>query len=168
MANFTDGTSKTLMAAEVKAYMSTLGKVNRATVPAIPTDATTIATLFTGTPKMGTALQSNTGHTEWGDGRITEGGFTTTFTPNTLVPYTYSLALGGDGNEYDIDFSNASEGSSLTVPTFAAVTARSYHPGLVNTVYMDGSVHTITNTIDIATWQALSTRSGGEEVQSDY
>src|SRR5262249_30548321 len=48
---------------------------------------------------------------------------------------------------------------------FAAhVTARSYHSGGVNCCFADGSVHFISNSIDLGTWQALGTRGGGEVV----
>jgi prepilin-type N-terminal cleavage/methylation domain-containing protein/prepilin-type processing-associated H-X9-DG protein len=43
-------------------------------------------------------------------------------------------------------------------------TARSYHPGGVNLLLCDGSVRLIANTIEIATWQGLATRGGGEPV----
>jgi prepilin-type processing-associated H-X9-DG protein len=44
------------------------------------------------------------------------------------------------------------------------ITARSRHPGGVNTLRMDGSVHFATNGINLAVWRALSTRSGGEAI----
>ena len=47
----------------------------------------------------------------------------------------------------------------------AAVTARSYHTAGVLAVLMDGSVHLYSNSIDLATWQGLSTRDGGEPVK---
>jgi len=50
------------------------------------------------------------------------------------------------------------------VPTFAAATARSYHPAGVLTVMMDGSVHLVPASIDRSVWQAISTRDGGETV----
>ena len=50
-------------------------------------------------------------------------GFTTVFRPNTKVIYN----IGGE--TYDIDFSSQQEGRELSRPTYAAVTARSYHPG---------------------------------------
>jgi prepilin-type processing-associated H-X9-DG protein len=59
-----------------------------------------------------------------------------------------SLAL----NTYEIDY--------------AAVTARSYHPGGVNALFMDSSVRYIANSIDQATWRALGTRNGGEVVDA--
>ncbi len=157
----TDGLSKTLMCAEVKAFTPYLSKAGIAVTPPMATDPTTIGSLG-GTPKMGATLSSNSGHVEWGDGRGTQTGFTTTFQPNTLVPYTYS------GQQFDIDFTNMTEGTSATAPTFASITARSYHIGSVNVSYLDGSVHTIPNQIDLRVWQALSTRSGGETVPNDF
>ena len=43
--------------------------------------------------------------------------------------------------------------------------ASSRHPGGVNVGLMDGSVRFVANGINLATWRALSTRSGGEVVQ---
>jgi prepilin-type processing-associated H-X9-DG protein len=40
----------------------------------------------------------------------------------------------------------------------------SAHTGGVNALYGDGSVHFIQNSIDLATWRALGTRSGGEVI----
>ena len=40
--------------------------------------------------------------------------------------------------------------------------ASSNHPGGVNTLRMDGSVHFAKDGVSLATWRALSTRSGGE------
>ena len=52
-------------------------------------------------------------------------------------------------------------------PTFAAVTARSYHPGCVNALFGEGSVHFIKNTISAPTWRALGTVYGGEVISAD-
>jgi prepilin-type N-terminal cleavage/methylation domain-containing protein/prepilin-type processing-associated H-X9-DG protein len=43
----------------------------------------------------------------------------------------------------------------------------SAHPGLVNFLYADGSVHIITNAIAVEIYDALATRAGGEAVRSD-
>jgi prepilin-type processing-associated H-X9-DG protein len=52
-------------------------------------------------------------------------------------------------------------------PTFAAITARSYHPGGVNVLLGDGSVRCIKDTIYGAAWRTLGTVAGGEVVSSD-
>ena len=54
-----------------------------------------------------------------------------------------------------------------TYSSKALTAARSGHPGGVNALFADGSVHFIRDSIPAATWQALATRAGGEVV-SDY
>lgn len=79
-----------------------------------------------------------------------------------MVPYTVS------GETYDIDYSSRQEGNSATRPTYAAITARSYHTGgIVNVALMDGSVRSVADSISLTTWRALGTRSGGE-INDDY
>ena len=68
------------------------------------------------------------------------------------------------GQDYDIDYSSRQEGSSATVRTFAAITARSYHTGIVNAARLDGSVQAMADGMDSAVWRALSTRAGGESI----
>jgi len=165
-AQFTDGLSKTLMTAEVKAFTSDItgSTYTYAAMPTMPSgtnSAASIAGLIgTGysTSKLGPTLQQNLGHVEWGSGRSLSVGFTTTFTPNTVVPFTDTL-----GNQYDIDWNNVNEGS-LTSATFGPITARSYHVGGVNVSFMDGSTHFVASLVDWATWQALSTRAGNEVI----
>ena len=68
----------------------------------------------------------------------------------------------------DTDWVNANESAVATdPPVYAAVTSRSYHAGVVNVGFMDASVHTISDSIDLATWQALATRASGEAVSGD-
>jgi prepilin-type N-terminal cleavage/methylation domain-containing protein/prepilin-type processing-associated H-X9-DG protein len=45
--------------------------------------------------------------------------------------------------------------------------ARSYHPGGANALLADGSVKFFKNTINIATWRALSSTNGGEVISAD-
>jgi prepilin-type processing-associated H-X9-DG protein len=52
-------------------------------------------------------------------------------------------------------------------PTFAAITARSYHPGGVNVLFGDGSVKFVKSTVNGNTWRALGTVGGGEVVSAD-
>jgi hypothetical protein len=78
-----------------------------------------------GDAKLGATTNDNTGHTEWPDGRVHHSGFTTTLTPNTRVPYQSGSAT------YDFDLNSRQEGSSATAKTFAAITSRSHHGGIV-------------------------------------
>jgi prepilin-type N-terminal cleavage/methylation domain-containing protein/prepilin-type processing-associated H-X9-DG protein len=51
--------------------------------------------------------------------------------------------------------------------TQTMVAASSYHPGGVNVLFMDGSVHFIKNSVAYTAWYALATPAGGEIVGSD-
>jgi prepilin-type N-terminal cleavage/methylation domain-containing protein len=152
LSAMTDGTSNTLALAEVKAYNPYYRNAGNGSLTQPMPAAAAVCSL-------GGEFKNNSGHTEWVDGRAHQTGFTATFTPNTKV------ICNVGGTNYDVDWNNQQEGKSTTVPTFAAVTARSFHPGGVMTGFVDGSVHFIPNTVDLATWQALSTRDGGEAVQ---
>ena len=150
---FTDGTSNTLMFSEVKAYNPYFRNANMGTVAEMPNNPDDLIA-------MGGDFKTESGHTEWVDGRSHQSGFTATFQPNTKVIYT-----DGDGREFDVDWTNHQEGlGGLTdnIPTFAAVTSRSYHPGGVNTCRADGSVQFVGQQISRTAWQSLATRSGGE------
>jgi prepilin-type N-terminal cleavage/methylation domain-containing protein len=160
-AFFKDGLSKTLCAAEVKAFTSYL-RNTQDPGPTVPTSPDLVQQ-FTGQLKLGPRLNDNTGHTEWPDGRVHHSGFTSVFTPNTHVPYVV------DGITYDVDLNSQQEGRSATQPTYAAITARSYHPGCVHAAFMDGSVTAIRDDITLAVWRALSSRGGAEELRdSDF
>jgi prepilin-type N-terminal cleavage/methylation domain-containing protein len=165
---FGDGLSKTLCVAEVKAftpYIRNTSDPGATYPPSAPPDAPSqVAALAGGSPsdpKLGPTTNDCTGHTEWPDGRVHHAGFTTVFTPNTKVLHTVG------GIEHDIDYNSRQEGSSTTVKTFAAVTSRSHHDGLVGVAMMDGSVRTIEDGIAISVWRGLSTRAGGEAVSLD-
>ena len=75
-----------------------------------------------------------------------------------MIPHT------DGGKSYDIDFTSYEEADSKTDPTYAAVTARSYHTQVVHILLMDGSVRAISNSINLATWRSLSDRSDGQVV----
>jgi prepilin-type N-terminal cleavage/methylation domain-containing protein/prepilin-type processing-associated H-X9-DG protein len=47
------------------------------------------------------------------------------------------------------------------------IAARSKHPGGVNALFCDGHVQFVKDSVNLATWQALGSRSGGEVVSSD-
>ena len=47
------------------------------------------------------------------------------------------------------------------------IAARSKHPSGVNSLLADGHVQFIKNSINLATWQALGSRNGGEVISAD-
>jgi prepilin-type N-terminal cleavage/methylation domain-containing protein len=148
---YTDGMSKTLAFSEVKTYQAKLANSGTpATAGAAIPDTPAAAVAYGGT--FGT-----TGHTEWVDGKVHETAFTATFSPNTVVPYS-----DASGATYDVDFISKGESATGTVPTYAAVTARSYHSGIVQAAMMDGSVHTLANSVDLTVWRAMGSRNGAE------
>ena len=151
IASFSDGTSNTLFFAEVKAYTPYFRNAAIAGDVAMPTDPINVAS-------MGGDFRSNSGHTEWVDGRSHQTSFTATFPPNTIVPFVDSAS----GNLFDVDWTNQQEGNSSTARTFAAVTSRSFHICGVNTCRADGSVHFESSDITCSVWQAKATRNGGE------
>jgi prepilin-type N-terminal cleavage/methylation domain-containing protein len=153
---FTDGLSKTLAMSEVKAF-----NPRSQDIPGL-TD-TPPATAAAAGGLVDASNFAETGHTEWVCGRVLHGGFTTTFPPNTFVPYTHS-----DNRQYDVDICSNREGATPSAPTHAAVTSRSHHSGLVSTSFMDGSVRSVSNDIVGDVWRALSTRAGGESITGDY
>lgn len=159
--DFKDGTSYTLLAAEVKAFTSYFRNTDDpgATAPEEPADLTPLATGPSLQFKLGPETNDNTGHTEWPDGRVHHSGFTTVFRPNTVVEY-----LHVDGQTYDIDYNSLQEGKSNTQRTYAAVTARSHHSGMVHAALMDGSVKTFGEDIDQDIWRSLGTRNGNPPV----
>jgi len=91
---------------------------------------------------------------------------TTAWAPNTKVVVSPAdgVKLESPSSE-DLDLVGTPESSGG--PTFAAVTSRSYHPGDVNGLFGDGSVHFIKQTIDGNTWRALGSVSGSEVISAD-
>ena len=93
------------------------------------------------------------GFTWWGDG----AHFTTFGTPNTSIPdriYTWDFC------KPDLMPEAPCAQSTSTDPHRHS--ARSYHPGGVQCLMLDGSVRFVTNDIDLATWRGMGTTQGGE------
>ncbi|QDU78306.1 Type II secretion system protein G precursor [Polystyrenella longa] len=157
-----DGLSNTLMISEVKAWTPYLRNLSPAAPApsAVPNGASDVEALFSSLTQF-----KNTGHTEWPDGRVHHTGFTTTLPPNSLVHYT-------DGStEYDeVDYNSWQEGKNGAAgrPTYAAITSRSWHAGVVMTALMDGSVRPFSENLSQDIWRALSTRNGNEIVETGY
>ena len=151
LAAYTDGLSKTLAMAEVKAFQPCFRDTNPpgpTTPPANPGEAR---------GQLAGGVWYEQGHTEWVCGRSIHNGFTTTFPPNTVVNTSEKPGI-------DIDLTSSRENVSPTAATYAAINARSHHQGMVGALMLDGSVHSVTNEIDAAVWKALGSRAGGEPV----
>ncbi|HEX6985941.1 MAG TPA: DUF1559 domain-containing protein [Planctomycetaceae bacterium] len=152
-ADVTDGLSNTVGVSEVKAFQAYLrdgGSPAGLNQPA-PADPATVV-------GYGGSFKQDSGHTEWVDARVHQTGVTTTFGPNTFVRYD------SGGVTYDVDFNSSREGKTLTGATYAAVTSRSHHTGIVNSLLMDGSVRGISENIDLFTWRYLGQRNDGKVV----
>jgi prepilin-type N-terminal cleavage/methylation domain-containing protein/prepilin-type processing-associated H-X9-DG protein len=167
-SSFTDGLSNSLLASEVKAYTPSYHDCG--TIPngapsgpyAYPDIPTVLASVYaspTAGCKSATAPAGfpGGGHTHWSNGNSFYDGFTTALPPNTVSPLG-TIAIDGDMSSEDED-----DGG----PTYGSVTSRSYHPGGVNSLFADGSVKFIKNSINWQTWRALGTVGGGEVISAD-
>jgi prepilin-type N-terminal cleavage/methylation domain-containing protein/prepilin-type processing-associated H-X9-DG protein len=184
IAMVTDGTSNTLAASEGligHAQMRSCGNT-----PGPPSDPNTGTYSYTNIPAPGPAsvaaltYQINNcgtatgkvkaggpiGHTRWCNGGVYYSGFTTAITPNG-DPTTASRATGysnaGQVLPMDWDWVDENDGG----PTFMALNASSRHPGGVNALFADGSVHFVKNSVNPVAWYALGTIAGGEVISSD-
>jgi prepilin-type N-terminal cleavage/methylation domain-containing protein len=158
VGSITDGTSNTIGFAEVKAY--TWNRVSNASLAAGTPPPATVNDVLA----LGGTLNTNpppSGHTGWTEAQTFHIGVTFVLPPNTKVPVTTG------GITYDIDELTSRDGSSATRISYDAVTSRSYHSGVVNVFLMDGSVRSVSNSIDPNLWRALATRAGGEVI-GDY
>jgi len=162
VAEFIDGTSQTLFASEVKAlqpWCNVGGQLPSAgmtptLVPPPNVDPNSVAPYSS----AGCAASPPaTAHTAWVDGNPQETGFTTAWPPNKL---TLNATI-----QVDLDVMNYLVSKNL--PIYGAITSRSYHPGGVNALFADGSVHFVKSTIDGNTWRALGSVQGGEVVSAD-
>lgn len=152
----TDGLSNTAAFSErifgdLDATKISAGDIRR-TNPQVPTETTAshIAACG-GTPATGAHNSDHgMGNGTWTYGHIHSSIYNHIFTPNSRDFDCGTNVSFVDGNN---------EG--------AIVTARSYHTGIVNVVAGDGSVRSVSNNIDLATWRAYGTRSRGE-VLSDF
>jgi prepilin-type N-terminal cleavage/methylation domain-containing protein/prepilin-type processing-associated H-X9-DG protein len=104
------------------------------------------------------------GHTRWANGGVYYSGFTTAMPPNqTVSTISRGGSNAGQNVPMDWDWIDENDGG----PTYMSLAASSKHPGGVNALFADGSVHFIKDTISAVTWRALGTIAGGEVVSSD-
>jgi prepilin-type processing-associated H-X9-DG protein len=104
---------------------------------------------------FGGSFKAESGHTEWVDGRVHQTGMTALWKPNTRCDFVSGTTT------FDTDFNSSREGATSN-PTYAGITARSYHSGGVNVLFVDGSTRFINDSIDLSAWRGLATRAGGE------
>jgi prepilin-type processing-associated H-X9-DG protein len=167
LAAVTDGLSNTLFAAEVKTHTPYLlncsglryAPITGQPVPSPNADPATIAQ-YSGCSGGLAERRPDSGHSEWEDGNTSQAGFTTAWTPNRVTPGAF-----GGTSAPDVDLISIREENGG--PTFAAITARSYHPGGVNVLMGDGSVRYVKSSISGITWRALGTVNGGEIISAD-
>ena len=151
--SFRDGVSGTLAFSEVRAFTPYV-RDGGAGPEAPPSDEFALANL----PG---SFKTNSGHTEWVDGRVHQTGFTAALGPNTESPVAGGSAGGGDDWG---DWTACREAKNCDGPTRAAVTSRSYHAGGVQSLLMDGSARFVGEGVELDVWRAVATRAGGEIV----
>jgi prepilin-type processing-associated H-X9-DG protein len=93
-------------------------------------------------------------------------GFSQLYTQSTPNSSSPDLFYPGTKYCYNFPYLNLPCAASSWEETTAA--SRSRHPGGVNVLMGDGSVHFINQNIDLATWQALGSINGGEVIQADF
>ena len=159
LAAVTDGTSNTLLASEVHAWQAYTrnGGPPSTAIPNTPAEVAVVADSGL-KDRIFPATADGSGHTEWANGHTHHSGFTTTLTPNSIVTYVYS------GVTFNADYASRQEGSSTTSPSYSALTSRSHHEGIVNSLLLDGSVRSVSENIAQSVWRGLGTRAGNEVV----
>ncbi len=170
LADFQDGLSNTLWLSEGKSYMpyyrdcpgglANIGGAGKAfdaqagDLPSPDADPYAVAPEYKG----GCAVRIE-GHNEWVESATHHIGFTTAWPPNKKIS-------GGPSGEY-LDLDLTSKREKTGGPTYAAVTARSYHPGGVNALFGDGSVKFVKSGVNGQAWRSLGSVAGGEVISAD-
>ncbi len=165
-ASFTDGTSNTVVMSESVQSNSGQAIDGLGMVYAGPTWNQFIGQGTPSSPPDWLAAQycqNTTGLSQdyWWKGEFALSGghniYSHTQTPNRRSCY-WTNVNSFPGTSSDQDFAGATQ---------TMVAASSYHPGGVNCLFMDGSVHFIKNSVAFIAWYALATPMGGEVISSD-
>jgi prepilin-type N-terminal cleavage/methylation domain-containing protein/prepilin-type processing-associated H-X9-DG protein len=166
LAQFTDGLTNTMFASE--GYIGHLQARNCYTNPqsppgmsptSVPAPNASLATLKSlvsacaNSGKFGQRL----GHTRWTNGGVYYSGVTTAVPPNPNVTFP---GFNGPFDWVSVDENNGG-------PTYASLSASSYHSGGVNVLFGDGTVKFVKNSISGDTWRALGSIGGGEVISAD-
>ncbi len=189
IAMVTDGLSNTLMVSEGLIghgqYRSCM------TTPSVPSDssvgtwtptnipapgansAAALISLITSCAGSKAKAGGPIGHTRWCNGGVYYSGFTTAMPPNmqvSAVSKAVGCAAGGvpgtnNGQIVPEDWDAVDENDGG--PTYMSLCASSRHSGGVNSLFADGSVRFIKNSISPVTWRALGSIAGGEVTSAD-
>lgn len=100
---------------------------------------------------LGPSQQASRSGRNWVYGNYTPTRYNHVMPPNSLSCSGSTGNINRHVNEYG-----------------SATTTSSRHPGGVNVVFVDGSTHFITDSIDLAAWRALGSRNGSELVSGDF
>jgi len=181
IASFTDGTSNTVTVLEVirgdlspkryvgDAYDTTAWPGPEGDAATFPLNSASLSTFLAGCtalktadPGTGTTLNNSgtsvpssnqfiASHVYWSLGRMGLGMTANmALTPNSQYPDCATWNINNQGPN-----------------TRGVFGSRSFHPGGVNTLFGDGSVKFVKNTISQLTWWALGTKAGGEVISAD-
>ncbi len=182
VANCTDGTSNTV------AYAETLMGDMKATSPF--DDPSGTRTIVPGSPYRGNIIYTPTtiwrGHDAWTDQPDTLLGLqacaTSMVTAGAAIQdargYRWAMGMIGytmfntiqtpNDSQYPFGVCRGPDTNSSNYPDDASYAdANSMHPGGVNTLFADGSVRFIKNSIARFTWWSLGTRASGEVISAD-
>ncbi len=166
MASFTDGTSNTAIMSESVQSNSGLQADGLGMVYAGPSWNQFLGQGTQLSPPDWLAAQycQNTaglGQDYWWKGEFALSGghniYSHTQTPNRRSCYWTNVN----------SFPAVSSDQDYAGATQTMVAASSYHPGGVNVLFMDGSVHFLKNSVNFMAWYAIATPGRGEVVSSD-
>jgi prepilin-type N-terminal cleavage/methylation domain-containing protein len=151
IAAITDGTSNTAIFSETR----------RGTFPASSGASYDHTTSMTGGTYSGTALTDGRAVTECNNvssGKIHYVG--QQYYRNLPQNFVYTHTLPVNWNKKNSSAQKFICGNSAFTAVHQA--ASSYHPGIANLALADGSVRTVSETVDFAVWQAVGSRDRGE------
>jgi prepilin-type N-terminal cleavage/methylation domain-containing protein/prepilin-type processing-associated H-X9-DG protein len=184
ISEVTDGLSNTMMASEglighaqMRSCMASpavpsdasVGTWTPINVPAPGSDSTAALTALInscGTPSSSIKAGGPIGHTRWSNGGVYYSGFTTAMTPNmrvSAISRAVNTRITGAYVSMDWDSVDENDGG----PTYMSLSASSHHPGGVNVLFADGSVHFVKDAVNPVTWRGLGSVQGNEIISGD-
>jgi prepilin-type N-terminal cleavage/methylation domain-containing protein len=99
----------------------------------------------------------------WGTDKRIIGGLV----GRTVDQVGYPYKPNDCGMDSLTDVFTPAPGDPMPAPGQQLTNFRSAHPGLINSVFADGSVRSIKNTISMPAYMGISTMSGGEVISAD-